>query len=267
MREQSTKVLFDGLIAILRPIVRFCLRRSLKLQDLIEASKIAFISVAKEEMLKEDIESSASKLSIMTGVHRRDIARLEGSNEPKQESKLLGKILNMWRENKEYLSPNGRPRALSVEGKNSEFATLVHSISKDLNPYTVLFELERSAVIERVKDSIRLTSSIYAPIGNIKEGLNLLSSDLEDLVLAVDQNIFDKDQIPNLHIKTDYDNICLENMPEIEKWLLNAGTEQHHKISKYLAQFDQDLQPKLKNKAAGGRVAFGTFSLSSLPKK
>lgn len=230
---------------LIRPFVRLCVRNSVKLQDLIEVLKGAFVDIALEELNTSQHEQSISKITVMTGVHRRDVTKiLKGEITDGSSVSLLGKIIGQWREAKKFQDKLGRPRVLSVEGGESEFVDLVRSVSTDLNPYTVLFEFERVGAIKRVEGGIALASDMYTPGRNLVGAIEILSSDCSDLFAAVEENVTAGDPIPNLHIRTEYDNIPTKNARDIKLWILGEGAKFHEKVQKYLAQFDRDVNQK-----------------------
>jgi Family of unknown function (DUF6502) len=260
--------LLECLALLLRPLVRFCLRRSLKIQDFTESSKKIFIALAEAEIRASGATPSTSKLSIMTGLHRRDVMRLwKDQRAPKNQGSLFSRIIGQWQHDERFQTKQGKARLLEFEGKESEFVDLVQSVSKDLNPYTVLFELERIGAVVRVGTRLKLATEAYVPRGDLKESFSLLGADTEDLIQAVEENVFDGLAIPNLHVKTQYDNICEEFVPQIRNWFLDRGEALHREAREFLSQFDKDLNPQLKNKVAGVRVAVGTFSRIEEPTK
>ena len=264
MATIDQNLLRECLVRLLRPIVKFCLSHGLKLQDVTESLKVEFIESAKSEAKRQGFPSSVSRLSVMTGVHRPDVQRLfEGRGEEREPKNQIGRIIGQWQHDKRFTTPSGKPKTLAIQGKQSEFVDLVQSVSADLNPYTVLFELERSGLAERSKSGLKLISRLYVPKGNVESGFDLLAKDMEDLVFAVSENIFEKTENPNLHIRTEYDNIPLEYYEPIRKWLLEAGSGIHEKARDFLSKKDRDLNPELKKKSeskSGLRVIFGTFA-------
>lgn len=250
---------------LLRPIVRFCLRRSLKIQDVIEAVKQSFVEVAQEEMTEEGHPFSVSRLSVMTGIHRRETSRLAaGDSKESDDARLLSKIIGKWVNSRKYQTQTGRPRALTVEGKQSEFVELVKSINRELNPYTVLFELERTGVVERTsKGLLKLIGQIYIPRGDARKGLMLLASDTEDLIECVSENVYSPEEIPNLHIRTEFDGIRSDCFNEVKQWVLEKGTQFQMEVEEYLASLDQDIYPELKSEKEEEknlRIIVGSFS-------
>ena len=261
MDFERRKLLLEGLKQMLRPIARFCLNRSIKIQDAGEMLKYAFLEVAKEELQREAKLVSNSRLSVMTGLHRRDVVRLRlDRQEISENAPLLLRVIGQWQQDSRFIDKKGTPKSLSIEGKKSQFVELVQSISKDLNPYTVLFELERVGAVRRDDEALSLNADVYVPEGDVKESLGLLGRDMEDLILAVDENIFKKPTIPHLHIKTRYDNVALSAMPELQRWCLDLGAKVHAEVRAKLAKYDKDLNPKLKGEVGGAIISFGTFA-------
>ena len=249
---------------LLRPVVRFCLRHGLKLQDVLESIKGVFVQVAEEEIKLSGNPVSVSRISVMTGVHRPDVMRLSsGEAEPKESKNQIIRIIGQWQHSKRFCTASGKPRTLEAHGKQSEFVELVRSVSADVNPYTVLNELERNGLIERTSRGVRLVSRMYLPKESVEAGFDLLSKDVEDIVLAVSENVLDQSPQPNLHIRTEYDAIPSSYAPEVRQWLLETGSGLHQKARKFLSERDLDLTPAATPEEDSGeriRVVVGTFA-------
>jgi hypothetical protein len=83
----------------------------------------------------------------------------------------------------------------------------------------------------------------------------------------VEENIFERSSVPNLHIKTFYDNICVSEVENLKRWILKEGAEFHAKMRDYISRFDLDSNPQLFEKKGGARISVGTFSMSETPKQ
>ena len=246
----------------------------MRLQELLELLKAAYVDVARQELSSQGENSNISRISVMTGVHRRDVTRLVEENpQIKRSTNVISRVLNLWQHDSRFTTKTREPRVLSFEGKENDFVLLVSLVSNDLNPYTVLFELERTGAVEKSERGLRLLSKIAVPEGDVEEGFELLGSDEDDLFKGVSENILSPQEIPNLHLKTEYDNIPLDNIAEIRDWFLREGSLFHERARAYLAKFDRDFQTVISrgtggNKISGGkvegraRVALGTFSLT-----
>ena len=262
MASISPTLLNECARRLLRPIIKFCLSHGLKLQDLNEFLKVEFVEAAKSEIEFKGEQPSVSRISVMTGVHRPDVLRItEGEGEYKESKNQIVRIVGQWQHNKKFCNPAGKPKVIDIQGKNSEFVKLVQSVSADLNPYTVLFELERSGLAQRTTKGLKLISKLYIPKDNVQGGFDLLAKDMEDLIFAVSENIFEQPIYPNLHIRTEYDNIPAKFIEPVRKWLLEEGSAVHRKARKFLSEKDADFTPNLKDKSDGKlRVSFGTYT-------
>jgi hypothetical protein len=246
---------------ILRPVMRFCLRHSLKIQDVVDTCKAALLDVAQEEIQKADQEISVSRLSVMTGIHRPDVTRLlEHQEELNPSSNLITKLIGQWQGDSRFKTASGKPRTLTFDGKQSEFADLVASVSTSLSPYTILFELERSKIVERTTQGLKLIAHEYVRRDNLKETFQYLGRDCNDLISAVEENVMSPVPNMNLHLQTEYDNVTLSSVAEIRSWFIDQGNIFHDKARKFLSKFDKDLNPKINKYEPTTRVAVCTFS-------
>ena len=255
-----------GVKQLLRPVLGFCLRRGLRFQELVQLTKECFLDVARAELERRGEEVNTSRLSVLTGLQRRDIRQqLSPEFDSARGVNLLSRVIGQWQTHPDMTTTAGKPRRLSADGSESEWAELVRSVSVDVNPYTVLFALEQSGTVRRHDGEVELLESVYAPRENVAAGLEMLGSDAGSLIRAIEENLFSRPQTPNLHIATTYDNITIESLAEIRAWLLDRGTTLHEAAREFVAKRDKDANPRLHAKQGGGRVTLCTFSLVEEP--
>jgi hypothetical protein len=250
----SRSVLLKFLTRLVTPLVRLFVKRGIKFGETNEALKVAFLQMAKEHLIENSEKITASKLSVITGLHRPDIKKLIDKKEDKPSPDYLQKIIWKWQQEKSYKDSNNELRSLNVVGADSEFANLVKTVSTALNPYTVLYELERSGQIKIENNRAIVKEDVYVPQDN-ESKLDYLVLDLNDLIQTVDHNVFESDKTPYHHITTEYDCIPHSKIEEVNKWLAKEGADLHKKIRNYLSDIDKadSNEPKV-------RVSFGSFS-------
>ena len=260
MATGMNKALVTCLRSLLRPVVRFCINRSLRLQDMVEAAKVMFVDIANEELEKQGKADNISRISVMTGVHRIDVKRIldEGGNFELSE-RLAGKVIALWRNDKRFTTDAGKPRVLSFKGVGNEFSKLVETISIDLKPGTILFDLERVGAVSKTKKGLKLLHSSYVPRKDPGSSLKLLARDAEDLMEAGINNVEAEGEILNYQASTVYDNISPDDLPKIRKWFFQHCFNFQQRVDKYLAKYDLDYHPDPK-KEGGCRVSLGLFS-------
>ena len=256
--------------ASLTASVRLCLRHGGHLQDLIEAAKAVFIREAESQLLLEGRKLTTSQLSLMTGLQRRDVRRVQELNrlpEPDQEAPypqgLLTRVIGQWQYDRRYSLEPGKARALAlsdISPHGNSVRELVASISSDVNPGTVLKELIRLNQVVREGDTVRLTVRSYTPVADPADSLKLFAEDNADLLDAVEENLTSGTSPRNLHAKTEFDNIGEEEIRGLRSWLVREGMALHARVRTYLSTLDRDLIGHGPRDSKRYRVALGTFS-------
>ncbi len=247
----------------LRPVVRFCLRHSIKLQDFVACAKAEFYEAAAHELKTKGHKGNISRLSVMTGLHRRELMQFQkGIPVPESDRDLVTRVIGQWRTDGNFLTKSGDPRVLTAGTEDSEFTELCRSVSNDINPGTILFELERVNAIAPAKGGIRLMHESYVPAGDPLAGFSIYSDDADSLLETVEENVLSEAELPQFHARTSYDNVRPDALDQIKRWFLKEGHEFHARVRKFVGQFDQDINPDAKFKGTGIKVVFGSFGNS-----
>jgi len=251
------------LLLLLKPVLKFCLRRAVRLQTIVATVKKGLVEVAREELERGGAHVSVTRISVMTGMYRKDIQSLiEGDLERPGKLPLLARLIGQWQNHRDYSHVPGEPMELDCSGRESTFFRLVSSINKEVNAYAVLFDLERLGLVETKDGAVRLLANELDFGSDVESGARLVGDDIDDLLSIIQHNTTkgrSAENVPQLHLKTSYDNMIQEALPEIRAWLLKEGAEFHRKARDYLSQFDKDLNPSLHAKEGGGKAIVGTF--------
>ena len=260
----SREVVLRCLVYVIRPAVGFCLRHSLKLQDLIEAAKHAFVLQAKKEIEKRRKRPNVSVVSVISGIHRRDVDRLfDGELSYDYSKDVATRVMGLWLDDPRFCDAHGSPKHLSCIGEDSEFHQLVKCVSSDLNAASVRFDLERvGAAIRTQDDKLCLLAASYIPKGNVQDGFTILAKDAHDLVQAVSDIVLYERNPAHLHVRTEYDKIRIERVEEVRRMLLKEGLALHRRAREMLAAADLDVTPLKRGEQVQGvaRVVLGSFS-------
>lgn len=145
------------LLALLQPMARLMIDSDIGLASAVELLKSALV----EEAYDQAPQASASHVSLMTGVHRKDIKRLEGGNEPPSKATAAARVLTLWQNDPEYLE-GGHPRVLTRQGDRG-FDALVGLAKVDAAPATVLSILLSSGNAVEEGESIRFVTGSMVP--------------------------------------------------------------------------------------------------------
>ena len=252
---------------LLRPVIRFALSRSLKFQDLTLALKEEFLELAKAEL--KDSQLSVSKLSVLTGLQRKDVQSLLSEENPRSsESKnFITRVIGLWGSSPRFTSNSGRARKLTTRGKNSEFAELVASVNSDLSHVTILAELKRLQLVEVGDNFVKLLRT-SVPIRDEFPAFVAGAQDAEDIFRAVEANIAQPEEPPHLHIRSSFDNIPKTKLPHLKKKVSELVREFHIQVHALLAAHDRDISAMESHSTESTsstdrtRMTVGTFSFS-----
>ncbi len=249
---------------ILGPAIRFAVRRALPIQEFIELVKQLYVQETCRQM-DPSVSATVTQISITTGLHRREVNRLlkrEPPSNPEEPSNLLMKIIGTWEQSTKFCDREGKPRSLSFEGNSSEFADLVSSLSTDVSPRAIREALLRLGIVEEQHGTLKLIGQAELHLLGDIEGFSQLASDVETIGDATFENLFCRGDRPNLHARTEYDNIYEDSLPVVRQWLIDLGTEIHQRTRHFLSLHDKDISPDPKRKA-GATVTLCTFSLTT----
>ena len=248
--------------ALLRPVVRFCLRNAIQYQEVADSLKSVFVEQARIELERSCGIPNVSRLSAATGLQRKDIQRILET--PSSEaSSLLSRVVGQWHLDKEFLDKRGKPRRLRYGGTECEFSRVVWKVSSDLNPGTIVLELERLGAIARTDRHLILKSEVLQLSGNLGAALESAAAESEHLFETVESNVALEHELPNLHATTEFTNIRLGSLPLVRKWLLDQGSELHARARRFLSELDNDLHAR--DEQSGATVSLTTFSHIALP--
>ena len=270
---------------LLKPIARLCIRHSLKHQEIVEMLKGVLVQTAREELqLRQGEEQvpSISRISLATGVHRKDVTRLERTAlEYRHPENVISKVMAQWQCDPRFTTKAGKPRLLSAHGQESEFAQLVQSVTGgNLNSYSVLFEMERAGILQKKGQNVKLLGRDLIHSEDVQAGLSVMAADANDLVAAVEKNLFENPNVSHLHLRTEFDKIPLEDIERAREWILQEGSRFHKRVRKFLSSLDLDTiqgrNPCMESKeslplgtiessaVSVGRVSVGTFSFDQI---
>jgi len=255
-------VMIECLERMLTPIVSFCLRRSLALQDLIQIARRVFLKIAAKEMRAQGKDPTVSALSVITGMHRKGIVQIlrEKEDDELNLPNFATRVIGQWRNDKKFLTPSGKPKVLNFGTLDSEFSKLVEVVSKDLYPSSVLFELERIRAVQRTKNGLRLIAHSYQSRREPLGSFSFLAEDVNDLITVVEENTFTTEKVlPHFHGTVVYDKISDDKIKEVRRWLFKESAAFQKRVDRYLSKYDLDIRPKI-SKTGGRRVVLGIFS-------
>jgi len=182
---------------LLRPLVRLLIRAGITFPAISDLLRELYVAVAETEFLLDDGKPQTdSRVSLLTGIHRKEVHRLREAGAPihnvPQALSWGSQIIARWTGDPAY-AKGGVPRPLprnSVESSDRSFETLVASVTRDVRPRAVLDEwLNQKLVRIDADDFVILQERAYLPRPGGAEQLYYFGRNVHDHVAAAVANI------------------------------------------------------------------------------
>eukprot|EP00439_Symbiodinium_sp_Y106_P087905 s1_g441.t1 len=175
---------------ILRPLVRGLVRRGVQLPQIVEELKALYVDAARLEAAKAG-RVTQSAISVMSGVHRKDVKRLlektDDTPQPPSAASMGSKLIGIWMGRAPFAGEDGGPLPLfekRSDGRPS-FEELVGEVSQDVRSRAVLDEWLRLNVVVRREDGlVELNTEAFATPEAEAEALHFFGRNLRDHVSA-----------------------------------------------------------------------------------
>jgi hypothetical protein len=164
------QALSDTLLAairrVFRPLARLLIARSIPFPLAANLLRGVYVDVAVSEFPVAGRAQSDSRITLLTGVHRKDVKRLRGerhrSLHAPRSASLGSQLIAAWTTQPEYLDDSGAPRPLPrTATAGASFESLVRSLNTDIRPRVVLDEWLRLE-IARIDDEDRVCLNVQA---------------------------------------------------------------------------------------------------------
>jgi len=176
-------IMIDLIDRLLAPFARLMVARGVQFPELSERLKAHYVAAAKE---MSDGKLTDSRLSVLTGLQRRDIARLRALPTPEPRQHHLARLLALWQTEPDYVG-----RDLPKNGAAPSFEALAKVVRKDIHPRTMLDTLEEAGAVavDAETQKVRLLQSSYQPLSGSEDQLAYLTQNLGDHFDAATENV------------------------------------------------------------------------------
>lgn len=188
---------------LLVPLVRILLRNGISFNEISEVIKGAYARVAATDFAVPGRPMSYSRLSITTGIARRDFDRVLGEEDRlrralESNASRIANVLQGWHNDPEYMGPYGFPRDLAFTrevGGGPSFEDLVARFASDVQPQLMLEELMRvgAATIAEESGMIRVLKRTFIPEQMAPELIEVFARGVRRYVETIDHNLGEQD--------------------------------------------------------------------------
>jgi hypothetical protein len=221
---------------LMRPLVRLMMRSGLTFPILADMLRALFVEVAVSDILTDPKARTDSRISLLTGVHRKEIRRLRGLPEEVAAGvpdvvTLASQIIARWVGTTPYIDEVGQPRALPRNKQDSpisepSFEALVESVTSDVRPRAVLDDLlGHGVVLLDSNDRVQLNTAAFIPRPGGEEQLFYFARNLHDHVAAAVANISGSGTPRFLDRSVHYDRLTPAQAQDLEDYARKAAMQ------------------------------------------
>ena len=191
-------VLVLALRRVLRPMVKLMLARGITYPYLTDLLKALFVDVADKDFRLDEKQPTDSRVSLVSGVHRKEVNRLR--QEMASDAEIVPSVVSLgaqlvavWLGSVQYLDENNQPKPLArfvSEGGDMSFEALVAGVNSDIRPRVVLDEWLRLGVVHYDEQHrVCLNVAAFIPAEGFDEKAFYFGHNLHDHAAAAAHNL------------------------------------------------------------------------------
>jgi hypothetical protein len=210
------------LSGLLRPLVRALIAQGVTAPAFYRLLKRLYVDVAEKEFRLDASPPTDSRISLLTGVHRRDVSQMRGGKNDmaatQEKVTTLATVLGRWLADPQMLADDGAPRPLPRVGADGpSFESLVQSVSRDIRPRTILDELVRQGLVDLDETSgeVTLRASAFFGPADLDQKVHFFAENVGDHIAAAVDNLL-SDQPKFLERAVFYNRLKADSVDELE---------------------------------------------------
>ena len=257
--------LLGALATLIEPMATLAVAQGAPLAAVQDLVKMAFVDAARRAHPALPAHGAVSRISTVTGLHRREVARLmqlDRSALPARRSPA-SQVFTRWQSDPALKNRLGEPIALPRQGPAPSFEALVQAVTRDVHPRSLLDELSRLGLARLDGDTVHLvTDAVYVPEGDTARMLAYLGSNVGDHLRAAVANVV-SEKPPHFEQAVSADGLAPESLAAFEQIVRTQWKTLLAATAPALQQMiDAD---RAAGRADDGRVRLGLYSYSERP--
>jgi hypothetical protein len=247
MTESYRAQLIHTFRTVLRPLVRILFRAGVRFDEFIELLRGIYVEIVIRDAMDTGKTVTTGRISILSGVGRRDVERLVTSDDWLQVPRptdvaALAAVLHRWHTDAAFLGPYGVPLELPMTGQaGRNFTDLVNGSPIRIDPSSAYEQLLAAKMMVRSGDThVKVLSRTFvSPEPMSAEMLEHFGTAMRNLASTLNFNmtpaqrakrlersVFPDDGLPNEFIE-EYDAYVRERaqqlISDVDDWLADAA--------------------------------------------
>lgn len=188
--ETKSDILLREIQRAIAPLIDAAVRDGITYPQFSQALKARFLDAAQQELQRQGKKLTDSAISVLSGVHRKDVRAISHSERelPKPLS-LASQLYTRWLASPETTDGTGAPRALPRTGAAPSFESLAASVSSDVHPRTLVEELARLKLVVIDGEFIHPQKTSFVPSEGYAEMAAFMAANVGDHAAAASTNL------------------------------------------------------------------------------
>ena len=265
--SKNQLLIANALKRVFRPFVKLMLANNLTYTFAIDVLKTLFVEVADQDFTIDNKRQTDSRISLMSGVHRKDVKRLRELH-PDVEDVMPGNVslgsqlIALWNANPAFVDADGLPKPLprfASDNADASFESMVRSLSTDIHPRAVLDEWLRLGVARLDEDNfVHLTTDMFIAQEGFDEKVYYFGHNLHDHASAAVSNVIG--QRPGFFERcVHYDELSQQSVMAIADFAQKQGMKALRSVNKVA---DEAAMGDKLAKNANMRMTYGVYFYS-----
>jgi len=250
-------VLARAVSRVVAALFRVLLRHGFSYTAFDALARRVYVDVALREFGIPGKKPSVSRASILSGLTRKEVQRLVEEAEqaatarapaavPERHNRA-GRVLAAWARERDFTDAAGRPRTLPLQEGSASFADLVRRFSGDMPVRAVLDELVRLGAARRTETGeVEYLQPLFIGRRSAGDKLDLLGSDVADLIGTIDHNVVHGETDPRFQRKVMYRDMPASVVPEFRTLVAAHGMAVLQQLDIWLAAHRSADEPGTK---------------------
>ena len=243
--DDGKQTILTALRLIFRPIAKILLLAGITWKEIAEVCKATLVEVATSDFGIKGRPTNVSRVAILTGFTRKEVARLRNLLAAKDVSSVermnhATRVLTGWYTDPEFIDADGAPRALDAEGDSGSFAALCRRFASDVPATTMLKELKHvGAITQGAGGKLVAQTRYFMPRQMDPEQVMSSGSVLEDLGNTVAWNLYREDaDAPRFERRAHNIRMPAAARPEFQAFLEEEGQSFLERVDAWLTEHE-----------------------------
>ena len=245
MTDQTKQLVLKAFRAIFRPLAGILLRAGVTWREVVEVGKPTYVEVASSDFGIRGRPTNISRVSILTGLTRREVSRLRKLLEAADSSIVdsmnhATRVLTGWHTDPEFSDGAGSPLPLPREDADNSFEALCKRYVGDVPPSTMLKELIHVGAVATGDDGT-LIAQMRTYMPRQLDAAQILSSGsvLEDLGNTVAYNLYrSADDMPKFERRATNTRVRASSVPAFQEFLEQEGQAFLERVDAWLTEHE-----------------------------